>query len=281
MRACLLLLIALVNPAIAQLNAPATCEKGPNLERILACIGLLQQEKSSDKILVIRKNRGQAYSWSRQYDLAVKDFDAVLEFDPSDVDALYGRASALLFSHRYERAVADSDRLIAMGKRANVAAHQLRCRALAGLGKFDEAIVSCSEQLQPFTNPVFLIDRADVYMMAGQYDRAIEDYDAVLKVDKNDLGAIYGRGKAMFAKQDYAAALEEFDRAYHVEDDDVGRAFALGKRGLANEALGRRSAAIADFRQALKGELDLDESKDGLKRLGASPVPEKPWWRFW
>jgi tetratricopeptide (TPR) repeat protein len=66
-------------------------------------------------------------------------------------------------------------------------------------------------------------------------------------------------------------------------DDNETLAIALNQRGLANEALGQRSAAISDFRQALKAQPDLTESKDGLRRLGASPtsLPEKPWWRNW
>jgi len=233
--------------------------------------------------LAVYNNRGEAYQWSNQYDLAIKDYDAALEIDPTDVRALYGRGASFLATRQYEQSIADADRLIAMGRKANVAAYQLKCAALAGLGRFDEAIGSCSEQLKPFANPVFLIDRANVYLRAGQYDRAIEDFDAVLKNNAHDVGAVLGLGKAMFAQKDYAAALQEFDRAYRIANDNGTRAFALNQRGLANEALGQRLAAISDFRQALKAQPDLTESKDGLRRLGASPTPlsEKQWWKVW
>jgi regulator of sirC expression with transglutaminase-like and TPR domain len=45
---------------------------------------------------------------------------------------------------------------------------------------------------------------------------------------------------------------------------------ALDTRGHIFEALGRRQEAIADFRRALAKMPDLQESKDALKRLGAS-----------
>jgi tetratricopeptide (TPR) repeat protein len=271
-------------PAIAQ--PTPTCERGPNSGRALACSELLRGEQSPERRAVIYRNRGEAYSWAGQYDLAVSDFDSALVIDPDDVDALYQRGFAFYAMQAHDRAVADTDRLIALGEKAkNYAVYQLRCHALAALGRYDEAIRSCSEQLRPFAREIFYVDRGEVYLLAGQNDRAIEDFDAALKINSKMAHAIFGRGKALFAKQDYAAALEEFSRADLVVRQAVGQpwAMALSKHGPANEALGRRSAAIADFQQALKAQLDLDESKNGLKRLGASstPITEKPWWRFW
>jgi tetratricopeptide (TPR) repeat protein len=274
MRVLLLLLVISVTPVIAQPDLPATCERSLNPERIRACTELLRQEQSPDKLVAIYRNRGQAYWSSRQYDLAVKDYDAVLALDPNYVQVLYERGWAFHSMQQFDRAVADADRLIAMGEKSEkFAVHQLRCRALGELGKFDEAIRSCSEQLR--RHPwVFLEDRGEVYLLAGQYDRAIEDFDAALKINKESSFAILGRGKAMFAKHDYAAALDEFDRANSVSQGASGATWpmALSKRGLANEALGRRSAAIADFQEALRSQPDLDESKEGLKRLDVSPT---------
>jgi tetratricopeptide (TPR) repeat protein len=281
MSVVLLLLVIFVTPAIAQPKLPATCERSLNPERILACTELLRQEQSPDKLVAIYRNRGQAYWSSRQYDLAVKDYDIVLALDPNHVHVLYERGWAFYSMRQFDRAVADADRLIAMGEKSEkFAVHQLRCRALGELGRFDEAIRSCSEQLRRHPGDTFLEDRGEVYLLAGQYDRAMEDFDAVLKINNQSYSAILGRGKAMFAKQDYAAALDEFDRANGVSQGASGDAWpiALSKRGLANEALGRRSAAIADFQEALRRQPDLDESKEGLKRLGVSPtsLPERP-----
>ncbi|HEY7664015.1 MAG TPA: tetratricopeptide repeat protein [Xanthobacteraceae bacterium] len=279
----LFLLAMLGSSAIAQ--SKATCEKGQNPERILACSELLKQRPSSDKQGRIYRNRGQAYSWSRQYELAVKDYDAALDIDPNDPQVLWERGLALESLEQHRRAVADADRLISMGEARRFSAYQLRCRALAALRSFDEAIRSCSEQLRLSPLGIFYVDRGEVYLLTGQYGRAIEDFDAALKGDKNMAWAKLGRGKAMFAKQDYAAALEEFDQANDMMKAASGEAWpiALSKRGLANEALGRRSEAVADFQKALKGYPELDESKEGLRRLGASPPPfnERPWWRFW
>jgi len=214
----------------------------------------------------------------------------VLDVNPNDVEALYRRGWALESMQQHDRAVADANRLIAMGEKANkYAVYQLRCKALAGLVQFDEAIRSCSDQLRPYASHIFLVDRGEVYLLAGQYDRAIEDFDAALKIDKNMNFAILGRGKVLLAKQEYAAALEEFDRANRESMAASGQAWgiALSKRGLANEALGRRHAAIADFQAALKAHSDHAEAKEGLQRLGAATMSpsesnsRRSWWRFW
>jgi tetratricopeptide (TPR) repeat protein len=48
-------------------------------------------------------------------------------------------------------------------------------------------------------------------------------------------------------------------------------AAALDTRASIFEALGRKEEAIADFRRALAKDPNKQNSKDGLKRLGATP----------
>jgi tetratricopeptide (TPR) repeat protein len=273
-----------LNPATAQ--PKSTCENGPNAGRLSACNELLRQEWSPAELAVIYRNRGHAYSWSGQHDLAVKDYDATLGINPKDAEALYGRGWAFENMQKHDLAVADADSVLAMGEETNkFAINQLRCRALTALARFDEAIDACSQQLRSSASHIFLVDRAEAYLAAGQYDRAIEDFDAALNDDAGAAFAKLGRGKALFAKKDYAMALEEFAQANKMMKSSSGESWptALSKHGLANEALGRRSAAIAGFQTALKQWPNLEESKEGLERLGASPEASKgkKWWRFW
>jgi tetratricopeptide (TPR) repeat protein len=269
----LLLLALLLNPAMAQ--PKPSCERGPNPERILACNELLTQERSPAKLAMIYRNRAQAYGWSGQYNLALKDYSTALGVDPKDAEALYGRALVFFNLQKYELALADADALLAIGEKANrFARNQIRCRALAALARFNEAIDACSQQLKLYVSDIFLTDRGETYLSAGQYDHAIEDFDAALKIDTQSAFAKLGRGKAMLAKKEYAVALEDFAQANQIIEVSSGEPWpaALSKRGLANEALGRRSEAIADFQKALERQPNLDESKEGLKRLEASPA---------
>jgi tetratricopeptide (TPR) repeat protein len=241
---------ALVSVTLVMAQPASTCERGPNPGRISACNELLRQTQSPDKLAVIYRNRGQAYSWAGQYDLAVKDLSAALEFDPNDVEALYQRAGDFGKVQEHSRALADANRLIALGDKAkNYAVQQLRCRALAGLGQFEEAIRACSEQLRPYPSQIFLWDRGEVLLLAGQLDRAMEDFDVALKIDKNMIHAILGRGKVLLAKQDYAAAREEFDRANRMSVTTSGQAWgmALSKLGLRMRHLVKRRQRSPTF----------------------------------
>lgn len=263
-------------PGTLVMAQPApTCERGPNPARIAACNEMLQQPQPPDKLAAVYRNRAQAHSWAGQYELAIKDLGAALELDPNDVHALYQRAGDFQRMQQHTRALADADRLVALGDKAkNFAVEQLRCRALAGLRRFEEAIRACSEQLRPYASQYFLVDRGEVFLLAGQYDRALDDFDAALRIDKSVIHALLGRGKALLAQQNYAAARDEFDRANRASLAISGQAWgmALSGRGIANEALGQRQAAIADFQSALKVHPNLVEAQDGLKRLGAPPI---------
>ena len=48
-------------------------------------------------------------------------------------------------------------------------------------------------------------------------------------------------------------------------------AYVLDTRGHILEALGRKEEAIANYHQALSKDPFIEKSKEGLKRLGASP----------
>ena len=52
---------------------------------------------------------------------------------------------------------------------------------------------------------------------------------------------------------------------------DTRSANALSLRGLAQEKLGSREAALADFRRALALDPNLQQPADALRRLGAMP----------
>ncbi|HEU0018216.1 MAG TPA: tetratricopeptide repeat protein, partial [Methyloceanibacter sp.] len=52
---------------------------------------------------------------------------------------------------------------------------------------------------------------------------------------------------------------------------DAKNPFAFNTRAQIYEALGRKQAAIADFRKVLKLKPGMQDAIEGLKRLGAEP----------
>ncbi|MEQ1889250.1 MAG: tetratricopeptide repeat protein [Alphaproteobacteria bacterium] len=70
---------------------------------------------SDDQMIVALFNRGQTLLQDNQPGRALEDFDAILKLKPDDSEALYTRAIARRQLKQYPAAIADFDRLIAMG----------------------------------------------------------------------------------------------------------------------------------------------------------------------
>ncbi len=104
----------------------------------------------------------------------------------------------------------------------------------------DQTIAACTALIQTGKEPtaslaVEYLDRGIGYATNGHYDQAIADYT-----------------KAIAIKPDYVHAYSN-------------RGFAYEKEG------GHTAQAVADYRAALKLDPNNQTSKEGLKRLGATP----------
>ncbi len=126
-------------------------------------------------------SRGRAYQLTRQPERALADLSAALEVRPNWDRTRYHRALVLLTLHRADEAIEDLRRvargriapaeanttlagvLLGRGDEAGaltaaeaaiaaraeqVAAHQIRCQALIGLGRREDAAMACDRALQ-------------------------------------------------------------------------------------------------------------------------------------
>ena len=93
---------------------------------------------------------------------------------------------------------------------------------------------------------------------------------AALHVQMDDHAGPRRRGRAGVAGHAGlgAAYVPDAERSLQLLPNN---AHLLDTRGHIFEALGRREEAIADFRRALSINPKLEASREGLKRLGASP----------
>ena len=83
----------------------------------------------------------------------------------------------------------------------------------------------------------------------GEYEAAIPDYDAAIRINPNEVDVYYNRGTASFHLGRYEDAIADFDEAVNLKRD---YASAYNNRGLAKEGLGRYEDAIADFDEAIR-----------------------------
>jgi tetratricopeptide (TPR) repeat protein len=133
----------------------------------------------------------------------------------------------------------------------------------------EAAIRACTDAIA--LNPrdaVSYVNRAYEYLQKGDYTRSFADYTRAIEIDPSRWDAFQGRAWALLKSGRPAEGLNDAEASLKLKPD---AAQALDTRAHILESLGRREEAVADFRRALAIEPRLSGSRDGLKRLGATP----------
>lgn len=137
------------------------------------------------------------------------------------------------------------------------------------------------------------------YQQDGDYAKALDQYNAVLERDAENLAAMYNKGVVLLELGETKQAEEALWAVLKVAPDHALAAKTLGQlyvdqkhykstlvavdpvvearpeladlqylSGFANEQLGNKDVAIERYQAALKYSPDLLEARDGLRRLG-------------
>jgi tetratricopeptide (TPR) repeat protein len=104
--------------------------------------------------------------------------------------------------------------------------------------------------------------RATAYEGKADHDHAIADFTAATQIDPSDAKALDGRGDARYGKSDFSGAIADYSAVLKLHPDDVG---ALSDRGNAFYAEKDFAQAIADYSKAL----ELGPKQDPLFRFRA------------
>ena len=100
--------------------------------------------------------------------------------------------------------------------------------------------------------------RAQLYFSNGDYDRAIADFSAFIRLRPNSVVAFNERGLSFGKKGDYDKAIADYTEAIRL--NPVWSALPYYNRGSAYEKKGELEKALADFREALnKGSTTVSE----------------------
>ncbi|MEW6290078.1 MAG: tetratricopeptide repeat protein [Thermodesulfobacteriota bacterium] len=92
------------------------------------------------------------------------------------------------------------------------------------------------------------LSRGVAFLKSADYDRAIDDFSAVIALDPDNERGYYYRGIALIDKRDYEHALEDLDHAIALNQE---RGTAFLARGLAKSELGCEEDAAVDFKAAV------------------------------
>ncbi len=93
-----------------------------------------------------------------------------------------------------------------------------------------------------------LVARGKTAFQKGEYENAIKDYTAAIKLDPRAAAAYTGRGLALTKRGDPLTALGDFNEALALDPNDA-RAYA--GRGLARVRAGSTEKAVADLNRAV------------------------------
>jgi tetratricopeptide (TPR) repeat protein len=173
--------------------------------------------------------RGQARVDQGQFDLALADFRAALEFDPNCWRAYHNRGVSLAQAGKFAEAFDDV------------------CRVIAINPKFAKAYAN----------------RATLYVQAGDVERAISDYQEALRLEPKLTQALVGFGRLCHMTGRLDEALTNFDRAMG-QPSDVTAEVACSRGDLLVD-LGRYRDALRDYATAI----DLDPQFEHAYRNGA------------
>lgn len=200
--------------------------------------------------------RAQEMAASAMFADAIVDYSAAIDGNPDHVTARVGRGVAFQRLGEHAKALADFDHVISSYPDWPGAFLAFYSRAVSrqALGRDEEAITDCNESI------LRNAEHADAFYLRGiirkeleHVEAAISDMDAVLRIDPSYWEAYLEQGKINSLKQNWRQAVADFSAA--MDHDSAGRlnvCECLYLRGLAEQALGGHSAAIADFTRAIE-----------------------------
>ncbi len=151
----------------------------------------------------------------RTYRPTDKDLAAVAKDSPASKDQFMNRGLVYLDGGKFDEAIADFDRVIALDPK----------------------------------DPWALADRAVALVWKRDFGAAEKDLAAAEAIDPNNLVLLRGRALKAELKGDYKAAAELYSKSLEREPES---GFVLGHRALAYRALDQNEKALADSEEALK-----------------------------
>ncbi|MDF3073393.1 MAG: peptidase caspase catalytic subunit p20 [Alphaproteobacteria bacterium] len=246
---------------------------------IAACTRLVQSSAKEPRSLAKAfVNRCVHYRFAGKAELAIEDCTRSLALEAS-AEGYSGRGLAYAIQGNYERAVSDLTAAIKSAPGSYIY-YLTRANIYLAAERYDEAVQDYTKSmaLNAADAPTLVVSRAAAYTAMGKHDLAMKDYNVFLDY----LIALESRvNGSSVASSGYRARAFGYLRAGKPNEAliDINQALARDKdealnwqlRAMVYEALGRKGDAIADYRRALGRNTKDTESRDAIARLGGTP----------
>jgi tetratricopeptide (TPR) repeat protein len=127
------------------------------------------------------------------------------------------------------------------------------------------------ERLSNSNRAATLTNRGILHMRQQRHERALQDYQAAIKLSPGMPEAKINLGAMFYYVGRYADAVTALNDGVRVEDSEA-RAAAYYNRAIAYEQLGNVEAAYSDYRSALAIQPDFDSAARQLERFRVVPA---------
>jgi tetratricopeptide (TPR) repeat protein len=123
----------------------------------------------------------------------------------------------------HAKAVESFDRALAIDP-GDADAHLLRCRSLAALRRYDDALLACGAAAEARPHDAeALRDRGHYHLNAGHLDAGLADLTRAGSLSPRDRGVFYHLGLAHYLKGDFASAAAAYERCVDTSTTDGAR----------------------------------------------------------
>lgn len=188
--------------------------------------------------------RANAYLEKGQTEVALDDVNESLRLSET-LDAHFTRAKIYIAQFRFDDAIEDIDRTLAMGGQA-ADVYALRGHAQLYAGRLQDAVKDLDQSIKIQPDYGFAWrTRGHAYMDMGQDDKAIADETKAIALDPKDVEAHWLRAYAWrYRKKEPAKAVADYTEALKVDPADSS---SRTSRADTYEEMGRYAEAAADY----------------------------------
>lgn len=194
-------------------------------------------------------NRALVYRRLNQLDLAIRDFDAIINTNANDSLAIFQRGVCLMDNGEYYKALEDTQRLLEVNPE-NWKGHFLQGLIFEKMKNFPGAKTSFRMALERSPQNVeILVNLANIEYYLQNFDESRKLLDNAALVDPDEANIYNLRSLLAFEREDYKSALVEIEKAISLRPSE---AYYYNNRGLFKLFLGDLEAGLDDINFSIK-----------------------------
>ncbi len=242
-----------------------------NYDAALQLLAVAQQRYPGEAVL--QRAQAEILLAARRYPEATAAYDALLQADPQDTDALLGRARVFNYSDALADAETAYRRVLAQEADNSQATVEL-ADILSRRGNYRESVALYRSALEKTPDDSkSRLELARVLRYSENYDDSLTELNTILVGDTRNAEALTERGILRGQRGQYQEGLADLKRALEIAPQSLTAQFGLAEvqsyAGQYDESIANYRAALARDPQNIKGRTEL-----GLALSYAGRYPE-------